>query len=140
MDTLDTHIRDWKNALDSIGVIGKDLEKMEANLSDEISVLRGQGLSEAEAFIIATQRIGQIHGLSRTYFININKLWKRLSIPAESTDLHQGIWLTIVLATVAALFAQTPYLFSGSYLGALCCINSFSNKGLNFRLWLAAFA
>lgn len=114
-DTLETHIREWRNALESIGEIGDDLEKLEAHLVDEMAVLKSRGLTEVEAIIIATQRIGQRYGLPRAYFVDINKFWKRLFVPVETTGLGQGILLTMTLALMAALFSQIPYLFGGSY-------------------------
>ncbi|MEE4310708.1 MAG: hypothetical protein V2J62_02455 [candidate division KSB1 bacterium] len=112
---LEANIRDWKNALESITEIEDDIEKLEAHLVDEISGLRVQGLTDEEAFIIATQRIGQINGLSRAYFVSMNELWKRLSVPVDTTRSHHWIWLTMALAMMAAIFSQIPYLFGGSY-------------------------
>lgn len=114
-NTLEAFILDWRNALDSIAETGDDLEKLEAHLVDEISGLRDKGLTESEAFIIATRRIGEIHGLSRNYLVNMNKLWKRLSVPVETSGPSHSTWLTIALALVAALLSQIPYLFGGSY-------------------------
>ncbi len=114
-NTLEVLIRDWRNELESIGYTGDDLEKVKVQLVEEISGLREKGLTESEAFIIATRRIGEIHEFSRNYFVNINKLWKRLSKPVETDVLRHSTWLTIALALMAALLSQTPYLFGGSY-------------------------
>lgn len=93
-----------------------DVEELEAHLIDEIEGLRERGLSESEAFIIATRRIGETHSLSREYFkVNVNRLWKSLAVPVETRGTTREWWITIMLAATAALLAQIPFLFGGSY-------------------------
>lgn len=118
--TLEARIRDWRSSLQSTGDVGtEDLDELESHMMEEIADLRSRGLSETEALLVATRRIGEAHELSREYFkVNVNKLWKQLAVPPEGRTGRREAWTTIALAAAAALLSQIPYLFGGSYSGA----------------------
>ncbi len=115
---LDDQIRAWRSALEATGDVGSDdATELEAHLRDEIRDLRGRGLSESEALIVAARRIGETNHLSREYFkVNVNRLWKRLAVPAGTASANQT-WITFGLPLAAALLAQIPYMFGGTYFG-----------------------
>lgn len=115
--TLEAQVRAWRDSLESSGDMGReDLDELESHLVDEVSDLRERGLSESEAFLVATRRIGRSHELSREYFkAHVNKLWKRLAVPEETARIRGNGRVVVALAAAAALFSQLPYLLGGSY-------------------------
>lgn len=117
--SIESRINGWRTALQATGDVGpQDVEELESHLREEIHDLTGRGLSESEALIIATRRIGETHKLSREYFkVNVNKLWKNLAVPSEFGSVRRETVLAAALAIAAALLAQIPYLFGGSYFG-----------------------
>lgn len=119
MGDLLRHVEAWRKALASTGDVGEDdLDELESHLMDEISDLRSRGLTEPEALLVATRRVGEAHELSREYFkSNVNKLWKRLAVPPDADRARRQVWITVGLAAAAALLSQIPYLFDGSYFG-----------------------
>lgn len=116
--SLEAQIRSWRASLVSGGDVGEeDAEELESHLRDEIDALQHGGLSDDEALIVATRRIGNAHELGREYFkTNVNRLWKRLAVPEDLSSGRRDIWILFALAAAAAVLSQIPYLFGGAYL------------------------
>jgi len=79
MFNLEDQIQDWRRALSSEDVCGvSDLEELELHLREEIANLTDTGLSPAEAFMIATRRLGDIHPLAREFAkVNPNGVFRK---------------------------------------------------------------
>lgn len=113
--TQEDRLAAWRRTLIQTGDLSpEDIEELEAHFLEEIDHLQAKGLSEAEAFLIASKRIGETQQLSREYFkSNLNRLWKLLDVPADSVGGSRRFGgILSLLAAIAALLAQSPHLFT----------------------------
>lgn len=65
---LENQIQVWKRTFAKRSEISKDnLEELESHLRDEIQLLKSEGLSEMEAFLVARHRLGDEECLAEEY-------------------------------------------------------------------------
>jgi hypothetical protein len=103
MYKLEQQIANWRNELAiSESIFPENIDELEDHLRASISSLVEQGLSDEEAFFVATRRIGTSTELSREFLkVNINLIWfQRLSW------MIFGLLLFQVLNVIGSLFAD----------------------------------
>jgi hypothetical protein len=117
-DSLEGQIEQWRSYLRRRQAIRPvDLEELEDHLRGEVAALRGAGLSEDEAFLVAVKRMGALDAISNEFAReHSERLWKQLVMSSSSTaqSPEEGRTETIVvfaLAVVAALAVKVPALF-----------------------------
>jgi hypothetical protein len=117
-DSLEGHIEQWRSYLRRRQAIQPvDVEELEDHLRGEVAALRGAGLSENEAFLVAVKRMGALDAISNEFAReHSDRLWKQLVIGSTGTapPVEQGRTEAIVvfgLAIVAALAVKVPELF-----------------------------
>ena len=124
-DSLEGQIEQWRSYLRRRQAIRPvDVEELEDHLRGEVVSLRGVGLSENEAFLVAVKRMGALDTISNEFAReHSDRLWKQLVIgstsPAQPVD--EGRTETIIvfaLAVVAALAVKVPELFGLKWGGA----------------------
>ncbi len=117
-DSLEGQIEQWRSYLRRRQAIRPvDVEELEDHLRGEVAALRGAGLSENEAFLVAVKRMGALDAISNEFAReHSERLWKQLVIGSTGTaqPAHEIRTETIVvfaLAMVAALAIKVPELF-----------------------------
>jgi hypothetical protein len=90
-DSLEEQIEQWRSYLRRRQAIRPvDVEELEDHLRGEVAALRGTGLSENEAFLVAVKRMGALDAISNEFAReHSERLWKQLVISnsmAESAD------------------------------------------------------
>ncbi|HET6577754.1 MAG TPA: permease prefix domain 1-containing protein [Gemmatimonadales bacterium] len=117
-DSLEGQIEQWRSYLRRRQAIRPvDVEELEDHLRGEVAALRGAGLSENEAFLVAVKRMGALDAISNEFAReHSERLWKQLVI--GSTDRAQPVdgartetIVVFALAVVAALAVKLPELF-----------------------------
>ncbi|HEV8599328.1 MAG TPA: permease prefix domain 1-containing protein [Gemmatimonadales bacterium] len=117
-DSLEGQIEQWRSYLRRRQAIRPvDVEELEDHLRGEVAALRGAGLSENEAFLVAVKRMGALDAISNEFAReHSERLWKQLVI--ASTDAAQPagqarteIIVVFALAVAAALAVKVPALF-----------------------------
>ena len=117
-DSLEGQIEQWRSYLRRRPAIRPvDVEELEDHLRGEVAALRGAGLSENEAFLVAVKRMGALDAISNEFAReHSGRLWKQLVI--ASTDTAQPVdqartemIVVFALAIVAALAVKVPALF-----------------------------
>jgi hypothetical protein len=139
MFNLNQQIKKWRanlNASQSFKTI--DIDELENHLIEEIEKLKLSGLSEEEAFIIATHRLGKIDYLSEEYAkVNTGLLWRKRFFWSGIIIL---VWIIIGFITSAV---SQIILFIAALVGArgyeLYIFNSFSQIILFVLAVLALF-
>ena len=87
-DSLEAQIEQWRSYLRGRQAIRPvDVAELEDHLRDEVAALRGAGLSENEAFLVAVKRMGALDAISNEFAReHSERLWKQLVIaPADTT-------------------------------------------------------
>jgi hypothetical protein len=117
-DSLEGQIEQWRSYLRRRQAIRPvDVEELEDHLRGELAALRGAGLSEDEAFLVAVKRMGALDAISNEFAReHSERLWKQLVIAStEAAQPADEAWTeTIVvfaLAVAAALAIKVPELF-----------------------------
>jgi hypothetical protein len=91
MFELESAIEDWTRRVAQLdSVRGLDVEELEVHLRDSILELRSKGLTDEEAFLIATRRVGAPSDLGREYEkVQPGYAWARrvLTLPAKPAAL-----------------------------------------------------
>jgi len=79
MFQLEDQLQNWTRNLNSLESMQRhDVEELEQHLRDSIAMLKSDSLSEEEAFLIATHRVGKPDELEREFGkINVGYLWTR---------------------------------------------------------------
>lgn len=95
---LNVAIQTWRHNLENSPAFRREnLAELESHLRDSVATLQGRGLSEAEAFLIATRRIGEGQQLAAEYGkVNRNTIW-----------FERAMWMLIgiqVWAVASGLF------------------------------------
>jgi hypothetical protein len=74
---LNAEIQAWRNSLSASPELRpENLDELESHLRDSVAALRDQGLTDAEAFLIATQRIGSPTALQPEFAkVNAREVW-----------------------------------------------------------------
>jgi hypothetical protein len=117
-DSLEGQIEQWRSYLRRRQAFRPmDVEELEDHLRGEVVSLRGAGLSENEAFLVAVKRMGALDAISNEFAReHSDRLWKQLVIGSTGTaqPVDEGQTETIIvfaLAVVAALLVKVPELF-----------------------------
>ena len=117
-DSLEGQIEEWRSYLRRRQAIRPvDIEELEDHLRGEVAALRGAGLSENEAFLVAVKRMGALDAISNEFAReHSERLWKQLVI--ASTDSAQpadeartDTIVVFALAVAAGLAIKVPELF-----------------------------
>ena len=123
-DSLEGQIEQWRSYLRRRQPIRPvDAEELEDHLRGEVAALRGAGLSENEAFLVAVKRMGALDAISNEFAReHSERLWKQLVISststAESADaVRTETVVVFVLAVAAALAIKLPQLFGVEWGG-----------------------
>jgi hypothetical protein len=121
-DSLEEQIEQWRSYLRRRQAIRPvDLEELEDHLRGEVAALKGAGLSEEEAFLVAVKRMGALDAISNEFAReHSERLWKQLVMSSTSTAESTGEARTetivvFALAVVAALAVKVPELFGRSW-------------------------
>ena len=117
-DALERQIEQWRSFLRRRQAIRPvDLEELEDHLRGAVAGLRGAGLSEDEAFLVAVKRMGALDAISNEFAReHSERLWKQLVMsshdagdsPAQS---RSEMLVVFALAVAAALLFKLPGLF-----------------------------
>src|SRR3954453_17762132 len=109
-DSLEEQIELWRSYLRRRQAIGPvDVEELEDHLRGEVTALRGAGLSENEAFLVAVKRMGALDAISSEFAReHSERLWKQLVMSPAGTvrtgaDQQTETIIVLVLAALAAL-------------------------------------
>lgn len=116
--SLEEQINQWKDYLIKQSNPTVDIAKLEVELRGQIENLTNSGLTDNEAFLIATKRVSRHSKLSRE-FVNKHsyRLWKQLITTPFDTGTWKDTTIAFCLALAAALAIKVPALF-GIGLGA----------------------
>jgi hypothetical protein len=117
-DPLEAQIGQWRSYLRRRQAIRPlDVEELEDHLRDQVAALRGAGLSDDEAFLVAVKRMGALDTISNEFAReHSDRLWKQLVVaPADAAapraDARIEIIVVFALAVAAALAVKLPELF-----------------------------
>ena len=114
---LEERIGQWRQYLRRRQAVQTaDVRELEDHLRSQIEALRGGGLDDDEAFLVAVKRLGNLDALSREFAIEYSeRLWKQLvvSSPSDASPLPKpgDAALAVALAIAAALAIKLPALF-----------------------------
>ncbi len=115
--TLEERIGQWRQYLRRRPAVhSADVEELEDHLRSQIDTLRGAGLDEDEAFLVAVKRLGDLDTLSREFAIEYSeRLWKQLVVSsgsdASSLIKQRDAAVAVGLAIAAAVAIKIPGLF-----------------------------
>jgi hypothetical protein len=121
--SLEAQIDVWRSHLRGRRAIsGPDAAELEDHLRELVASLRGQGLSDDEAFLVAVKRLGAIDALTREFAReHSDRLWKQLVLSgagpgagaaaAGTTERLPSVWVALGLALAAAVAIKIPELF-----------------------------
>ncbi len=114
---LEERIGQWRQYLRRRQAVhAADVEELEDHLRSQIEALRGAGLDEDEAFLVAVKRLGNLDNLSREFAIEYSeRLWKQLVV-SSGTDASpltkpRDAVAAVGLAIAAAVAIKVPGLF-----------------------------
>ena len=84
-----------------------NLEELEAHLRDAVAMMQERGLSQEEAFIISTRRIGNVPALQSEFTkMNVKEVWlNRLFWMLAGVLLWSGVTTLSSLAATSLLLA-----------------------------------
>jgi len=104
-------IGEWRQYLGRHPAVhSADVEELEDHLRSQIDALRGAGLDEDEAFLVAVKRLGDLNALSREFAIEYSeRLWKQLEFgftPNKTAALGLNLLLLVNLGGSAVLYAR----------------------------------
>ncbi len=117
-DSLEGQIEQWRSYLRRRQAIRSvDVEELEDHLRGEVTALRGAGLSENEAFLVAVKRMGSLDAISNEFAReHSERLWKQLvmssaiSVRSGAQEQTEAI-VALALVALAALAVKVPSLF-----------------------------
>jgi hypothetical protein len=123
-DSLEGQIEQWRSYLRRRQAIRPvDLEELEDHLRGEVATLRGAGLSEDEALLVAVKRMGALDAISNEFAReHSERLWKQLVISSPDTDqagdgARTETIVVFALAVAAGLAFKLPGLFGRAWGG-----------------------
>lgn len=123
-DSLEGQIEQWRSYLRRRQAVRPvEVEELEDHLRGEVAALRGAGLSENEAFLVAVKRMGALDAISNEFAReHSERLWKQLVVSsagaAQSGDARKEAIVVFALAVVAALAIKLPELLGVEWGGA----------------------
>ncbi|HDT13308.1 MAG TPA: hypothetical protein ENO03_03015 [Candidatus Aminicenantes bacterium] len=114
---LEERIDQWRQFLRRRQAVhSADVAELEDNLRSQIDALRGAGLDEDEAFLVAVKRLGDLDALAREFAKEYSeRLWKQL-VGASWGDASpltkpRDAAVAVGLAIAAAVAIKIPELF-----------------------------
>jgi hypothetical protein len=117
-DPLEGQIQQWRTYLRRRPAIRPvDVEELEDHLRGEVAALRGAGLSEDEAFLVAVKRMGALDAISHEFAReHSERLWKQLVMSSSSMshsadEARTETIVVFALAVIAGLGIKVPELF-----------------------------
>ena len=119
--SLEERIGQWRQYLQRRQAVhSADVAELEDHLRSQIDALRGAGLDEDEAFLVAVKRLGGMDALAREFATEYSeRLWKQLVAPpgseAPSTTKPRDAAVAVGLAIAAAVAIKVPALFGLRY-------------------------
>ena len=119
---LEERIGQWRQYLQRRQAVhSADDEELEDHLRSQIEALRGAGLDEDEAFLVAVKRLGDQDALAREFAIEYSeRLWKQLVVSpggeASSLTKPRDAAVALGLAIAAAVAIKVPELFGLRFL------------------------
>jgi len=113
MFDLNKAISSWRIGLSERQTCEKsDIDEMESHLREEIDSLTASKLSEQEAFLVATQRLGDTNSLAAEFAkVNTSILWRKRLFWAGA-----GL-LSYIVATYIAKCASTGFVLLARFTG-----------------------
>jgi hypothetical protein len=116
--SLEEQVEQWRSYLRRRQAIRPvDVEELEDHLRGEVTALRGVGLSEDEAFLVAVKRMGALDAISNEFAReHSERLWKQL-VMSSAVSVRSGVQaqteaiIVLALVTLAALAVKVPSLF-----------------------------
>ena len=114
---LEERIGQWRQYLRRRQAVhSADVEELEDHLRSQIEALRGAGLDEDEAFLVAVKRLGDLDTLSHEFAIEYSeRLWKQLVVSSGSgaspLSKPRDAAVAVGLAIAAAVAIKIPGLF-----------------------------
>jgi hypothetical protein len=120
--SLEERIGQWREYLRRRPAVhAADIEELEDHLRSQIDALRGAGLDEDEAFLVAVKRLGDQDTLAREFAIEYSeRLWKQLVVSpgsdASSTTKPRDAAVAVGLAIAAAVAFKVPELFGVRFM------------------------
>ena len=119
---LEERIGQWRQYLRRRQAVHPaDVEELEDHLRSQIDALRGAGLDEEEAFLVAVKRLGDQDTLAREFALEYSeRLWKQLVVSprsdAPSLTKPRDAAVAVGLAIAAAVAFKIPELFGLRFL------------------------
>lgn len=117
-DALEAQIGQWRGYLRRRQAIRPmDVAELEDHLRDQVATLRGAGLSDDEAFLVAVKRMGALDAISNEFAReHSDRLWKQLVMArgdeaAPADGARTEMIVVFALAIAAALAIKVPALF-----------------------------
>lgn len=85
---LEEQIKRWRSYVARKQAISaSDVDELEDHLREQVVDLRGIGLDDGEAFLVAITRLGNVDAVSREYArVHADRLWKQLALVSEGDD------------------------------------------------------
>ena len=116
--SLEEQVEQWRSYLRRRQAIRPvDVEELEDHLRGEVTALRGAGLSENEAFLVAVKRMGALDAISNEFAReHSERLWKQL-VMSPAVGVRSGVQeqteaiVVLALVALAALAVKVPSLF-----------------------------
>lgn len=110
MSELSTLIADWRTSLtEDPALTPDDVDELQSHLEDEIETLRSVGLSDDEAFLIATRRLSADTRLADQFErAHSERAWARLDLPS-ATEPRSTLWTMVGVAAATALVMLALY-------------------------------
>ncbi len=120
--SLEERIGQWRQYLQRRQAVhSADVAELEDHLRSQIDALRGAGLDEDEAFLVAVKRLGKLDALAGEFATeHSERLWKQLvgspGSEAPSTTKPRDAAVAVGLAIAAAVAFKVPELFGVRFL------------------------
>jgi hypothetical protein len=116
MTDLDADITRWRAAITKSPVVdAADADELEGHLREQVADLVVAGLSNAEAFQIAVQRLGQVDQLTAEFAReHSDRLWKQLSLAAPAGEKrNRPLIEMIAFAALGVVIIQVARILAG---------------------------
>ena len=117
-DSLEGQIEQWRSYLERRQAIRPvDVAELEDHLRGQVAALRGAGLSENEAFLVAVKRLGALDTISNEFAReHSERLWKQLVIGSTETaepaaETRREAIVVFALAVAAGVAFKLPGWF-----------------------------
>jgi len=116
--TLEAQIAEWRSYFRRRQAIRDvDVAELEDRLRGHVEALKGAGLADDEAFLVAVKRMGAVDALSKEFAReHSDRLWRQLVAapgPGQegASDRRREAVVAFALAAVAAALVKLPELF-----------------------------